>query len=190
MAEIQSIGVIGAGQMGNGIAQVSGMSGYKTLLWDASNEALEKGYKNITRQIQKMASKGKIESDDAEKFLANITCCSSLSDFKDCDMTVEAIVEHTETKLKLFAELDEMMPADSILATNTSSISITKIAAATKRPEKVMGVHFMNPVPIMKLVELIRGLQTSDETYQAVEDVVAKMGKTAVQGIDSPGFCS
>ncbi len=188
MSQIKTIGVIGAGQMGAGIAQVAAMAGFDTLLWDANSEVSQKALADIKRRLERDVEREKISSEKVESTLAHLKASSTLSEFSKCQMTVEAIVENTEVKQKLFKELDEIVPSDGILTSNTSSISITKIAAATRRPEKVMGAHFMNPVPVMKLVELIRGLQTSDQTYNAVSEAVQKMGKTVVLGIDAPGF--
>ena len=188
MTNIQTVGVIGAGQMGAGIAQVAAASGYNTLLFDQSEAALGDGIQGIQKRLDRLVEKEKISQSDAESAKGNLKPSSSLSDFSACDITIEAIIENLEIKRKLFAELDEIVPANGLLTTNTSSISITNIASSTKRPEKVMGAHFMNPVPIMKLVELIRGLQTSDETYAAVNEFCNKLGKTVVDGIDSPGF--
>lgn len=188
MQSIKSIGVIGAGQMGAGIAHVAAASGYSTLLADASPQCLEKGMSGISTQLKKMVEKEKISSSEMQETLSRLTAVKSLSDFSNCDLVVEAIVENVDVKLKVFGELDKILRPEAILASNTSSISLTRIAAGTKRPEKVMGMHFMNPVPVMKLVELIRGLQTSDDTYETVKAVSEKMGKTTVLAIDGPGF--
>lgn len=188
MSKISTVGVIGAGQMGAGIAQVSAMSGFKTMLWDADENATAKGLKGIEGHLAKMVEKEKITAAQRDEGLKRLSKASKLNDFAQCDLVIEAVVERLDVKQKLFGELDSLTPAHAILASNTSSISITKIASSTKRPEKVMGMHFMNPVPVMKLVELIRGIQTSDETYQAVNAMVASMGKTAVLAKDSPGF--
>ncbi|MCB0318098.1 MAG: 3-hydroxybutyryl-CoA dehydrogenase [Bdellovibrionales bacterium] len=188
MSNIKKIGVIGAGQMGAGIAHVAAASGYETLLWDANAEALNKGIAGVKSRLEKAVEKEKISSDEMGVTLKNLTQVNSLNDFNDCDLTIEAIVENISIKDELFKKLDSIVKADAILTSNTSSISITRIAASTKRPEKVMGMHFMNPVPVMKLVELIRGIQTDDATYKTVSDVVQKMDKTAVLAIDSPGF--
>ncbi|MBN8548459.1 MAG: 3-hydroxybutyryl-CoA dehydrogenase [Deltaproteobacteria bacterium] len=186
--DIKTVGVIGAGQMGAGIAQVAAMSGFKCFLWDANRAALEKGMEGIKAQLKKMVEKEKISAEQSSQTLANLTPAKALSEYAACDMVVEAIIENLDIKLKVFAELDSILPANSLLTSNTSSISITRLAAGTKRPDKVMGAHFMNPVPVMKLVELIRGLQTSDETYAAVKAASEKMGKTTVLAVDSPGF--
>lgn len=188
MSGIKTIGIVGAGQMGAGIAQVCAQSGYKTLLFDAHPASLDKGMGLIQSLLKKGVEKEKITAAQMDATLGNLSGAKSLSEFKACDMVIEAIVENFDVKAKLFQELDAIVPANSLLTSNTSSISITKIAASVKRPEKVMGVHFMNPVPVMKLVELIRGLQTSDETYRTVTEVCDKLGKTAVLALDGPGF--
>ena len=188
MIDIKTVGVIGAGQMGAGIAQVAAMSGFKCLLWDANRGALDKGLEGIKGQLKKMVEKEKITADQSAQTVANLSAPKALNDFAVCDLVVEAIIENLDIKLKVFSELDSILPADSLLTSNTSSISITRLAAGTKRPDKVMGAHFMNPVPVMKLVELIRGLQTSDETYSTVKAAAEKMGKTTVLAVDSPGF--
>ncbi len=188
MGSIKSIGVIGAGQMGAGIAQVSAASGYKTILFDAQSSYLEKGLLGIKNQLSKAVEKEKISKSDMDETFGRITPAVSLKDFAPCDLVVEAIIENLDIKLKLFSELDTILSKEALLTSNTSSISITRIAAGTSRPDKVMGMHFMNPVPVMKLVELIKGLQTSAETYNAVNEVCKTMGKTTVLAIDSPGF--
>lgn len=188
MPNIVTIGVIGTGQMGAGIAQVSAMSGYRTLMWDVSRDYLDRGHQFINNQLKKLVEKEKITSAQSSEAAARLQKADSLAAFSACDLVVEAVIENTEKKLELFAQLEEVMPKDSIIASNTSSISITKLAAGTKRPEKVIGMHFMNPVPVMKLVEIIRGLQTSDETYDCIRQVSEQMGKIPVLGIDRPGF--
>ncbi len=188
MTDVSTIGVIGAGQMGAGIAQVSAMAGYETLLWDANEAALEKGIQGISKRLARLVEKEKLTADEAKAAESKIKGASSVSEFSSCQMSIEAIIENVEIKQKLFAELDATLPAGAILASNTSSISITRIATSTKRPESVIGMHFMNPVPVMKLVEIIRGLQTSDETYAVTKAVSEKMDKTTVLGVDSPGF--
>jgi 3-hydroxybutyryl-CoA dehydrogenase len=182
------IGVIGAGQMGAGIAQVIAASGFSTLLFDAQPSALTKGIEGIHNRLNQAAQKGKITAENATATINRLSPTTTLKDFSDCDLVIEAIIENFEYKAELFKQLDSIVKPAAILASNTSSISITRIAAATKRPEKVIGVHFMNPVPVMKLVELIRGLQTNDETYQVIQDFCAKIDKTTVLAIDTPGF--
>jgi len=188
MKGVLSIGVIGAGQMGAGIAQVSALSGYKTQLWDINQDALQKGIKGIHGHLGKMAEKEKISQAQAEAAKGLLTGNPSISDLSNCDLVIEAATENFDIKSKIFLDLDKTIKPEGILASNTSSISITKIAATTKRPSQVIGMHFMNPVPLMKLVELIRGIQTSDATFDIIKSVVEKMGKTGVEAKDSPGF--
>ncbi len=185
---ISTIGVVGAGQMGHGIAQVAAMSGYSVVLNDLDDEALKNARQSIDRSLGKLVSKERISTDLKEAALSRLSTTTDLNDLADCDLVVEAIVENLEIKCGLFEKLDEILGDDAILASNTSSISITRLAAATSRPDKVIGMHFMNPVPIMKLVELINGLATSEETTKTIEAVTEKMGKTAVFSKDSPGF--
>lgn len=188
MNQISEIGVIGAGQMGAGIAQVAAQAGYTTKLWDADSKALDKGITLIKSQLSKQVEKGKLTTQEQKDLLSKLSPAATLSELKGADLVIEAIIENTEIKLKLFSELDKLLPPASIIASNTSSISITKLAAGSGRASQFIGMHFMNPVPVMKLVEVIRGLQTSDHCYQVVCDVSEKMGKTCVQGIDNPGF--
>ena len=184
--ELKIIGVLGAGQMGAGIAQVAAQAGYKTVLCDISDAALKKGSDVITKSLSKLAEKGKIKNPaDVLSLLEMTTDKSALA---NCDFVIEAVTENVNTKLKIFAELDQICKPSAILASNTSSISITKIAGATKRPEQIVGMHFMNPVPLMTLVELIRALQTSDATYLTTKTLSEKMGKTTIVSKDSPGF--
>jgi 3-hydroxybutyryl-CoA dehydrogenase len=186
--EIKTIGVVGAGQMGGGIAQVSLMSGFTVLLNDVSGPALDKGRAGIGKGLDILVRKEKITAADKEKMLGRLVATANLSDFSACDFAVEAATERLDLKLTIFRALDEVVPAGRILATNTSSISITGIAAATRRPEKVIGMHFMNPVPLMKLIEVIRGLQTSRETFDATMDLSRRLGKEPVPANDYPGF--
>jgi 3-hydroxybutyryl-CoA dehydrogenase len=188
MKEIVNVGVIGAGQMGAGIAQVSAAAGFTTVLWDLSKDLTDRAVKGIDAQLARLVEKQKIPAASRENTLKNLKGVDSITDLKSCDLVIEAVTENFEVKAKIFRELDEMLGAHAILASNTSSISITKIAGATKRPTQVMGMHFMNPVPLMKLVELIRGLQTSDATFTAIKTVSEKMGKTVVSAKDSAGF--
>ncbi|MDZ4785084.1 MAG: 3-hydroxyacyl-CoA dehydrogenase NAD-binding domain-containing protein, partial [bacterium] len=167
MKEISRIGVIGSGQMGAGIAQVSAMSGYETLIWDVSKDNLTENVKGIFSQLNKMVEKGKLTAIQSEAAKALLFAGNTMQDFASCDLVVEAATENFQVKAEIFKNLDETLKPEGILASNTSSISITKIAATTKRPSQVIGMHFMNPVPLMKLVELIRGIQTNDETYNA-----------------------
>ena len=188
MQEIKKIGVVGAGQMGRGIAQVAAFSQFQVVMFDVSEDSLEFGQNFIKKQLDKGVQKEKWDQNTANEALARIATTSSLSDLADCDLVVEAATENKEIKFKIFRDLDEIVKKEAILASNTSSISITEIAAVTKRPEKVAGMHFMNPVPVMKLVEGIRGLETSDETFDAVSDAAEKMGKVFVRAKDMPGF--
>ena len=188
--EIKTFGVVGAGQMGSGIAQVAAVSGFSVVMNDISDEFVEKGFSAIENSLGRMVKKEKISQEDQKTFLERIEGSTSLEDMAKVDFVVEAATENEVLKLQIFKDLDEHCKEGVILASNTSSISITKIAAATKRPEKVIGMHFMNPVPVMKLVEMIKGLATSDETFQVTRDLVVKMGKTPVPANDFPGFIS
>ncbi|HKH47442.1 MAG TPA: 3-hydroxybutyryl-CoA dehydrogenase [Thermoanaerobaculia bacterium] len=190
MQEIRTIGVVGAGTMGHGIAQVSAVSGYDVILVDVVPQALERGIGQIGKSLEKLESKGKLTADEREQTLARIRTESQLTALTAADLVVEAVVERLEVKQNVLAELDRACAPETILATNTSSISITKLAAATRRPDKVIGMHFMNPVPLMQLIEVIRGLATSQETYDAVEAASRKMGKIPVEVHDAPGFVS
>lgn len=185
---IKNIGVVGAGQMGNGIAQVSAANGYSVTMYDLSDDSLKKGMSTIEKSCERLVKKEKLNADAMKKLLGNIQTSTDIESLKDCDMVIEAATENIDIKLKIFESLDQVVKKEALLCTNTSSISVTKIAAATKRPEKVCGVHFMNPVPIMKLVEGIRGLQTSDETFNAAKSFSESLSKTFVQGKDYPGF--
>jgi 3-hydroxybutyryl-CoA dehydrogenase len=182
------IGVLGAGQMGGGIAQVVATHGLDVRLVDLHEAALTKGLATITTSCERLIKKGSMTEAAKAEVLGRIKTSTLVEAFADCDFIIEAIAENIELKTKTFAELDRVAKADAILCSNTSSISITKIAAATKRPTQVAGMHFMNPVPLMKLVEGIRGLQTSDETFQAVRTLAESLGKTFVAVKDMPGF--
>lgn len=188
MKEIKNVGVIGAGQMGAGIAQVIATSGYKTILWDSSPQAVDKGLAGIESRLAKAVEKGSLPAEQRTATMGRLTKANSLSDLSSCDLVIEAVIEQFEAKAALFKELDSVLPSSALIVSNTSSISITRLAAVTKRPQQVMGVHFMNPVPVMKLVELIRGLQTSDETYEALTSFCTAINKTTVLAIDAPGF--
>ncbi|WP_144527437.1 3-hydroxybutyryl-CoA dehydrogenase [Peribacillus simplex] len=185
---IQKVMVIGAGQMGSGIAQVCAMSGYEVLLHDLKDEYVEKGLGTITKNLSRQVEKGKMESGEKDAILSRLISSTNLKNAAAVDLVIEAAVENMEIKTKIFAELDEITPQHVILASNTSSLPITEIAAATKRPEKVIGMHFMNPVPVMKLVEIIRGLATSDEVYKEVEKMAESLNKVPVEVNDFPGF--
>lgn len=186
--DIKKVMVIGAGQMGGGIAQVCAQAGYDVLLNDIQEESFNKGLAVITKNLARNVEKGRMTEEEKEAVLGRLTKSLDLEDAKDVDIVIEAAVENMGIKRKIFAQLDEIAPAHAILATNTSSLPITEIAEATNRPEKVIGMHFMNPVPVMKLVEIIRGLATADEVYQAVEDMTNALSKVPVEVNDFPGF--
>jgi len=188
--EIEHIAIIGAGQMGNGIAQVSSCAGYRVTMIDIKEEFLEKGMNTINNSLNKLVSKGKMSEIEAESAISRISTSTDKSSASNADLVVEAIPEVLSYKTSLFAELDSLCKPEAILATNTSSISIDSIASSTNRPERVIGMHFMNPVPIMKLVEIINGSDTSVEVNNAVVNAAEKMGKTALSCNDSPGFVS
>jgi 3-hydroxybutyryl-CoA dehydrogenase len=183
-----TVGVLGAGQMGNGIAHVFAQHGYQVRIYDVVEAQIEKALKTIEKNLGRQAQKGLIPADAVPSILARITVAKDLTEFADCEMVVEAATENEALKLDLFRKLDEAVNKDAILATNTSSISITRIAAATRRADRVIGLHFMNPVPVMQLVEVIRGLATSEATFQAVASLVEKIGKTMAVAQDYPGF--
>ena len=186
---MKKIAVIGAGTMGNGIAHVFAQNGYEVNLIDIAQESLDKGLATIAKNLDRMVNKDKISADDKAQTLDRITGMTSLKDgISDSDLIVEAATENTSLKLQIFKDLDAYSRPEAILATNTSSISITQIAAVTSRPEKVIGMHFMNPVPIMKLVEIIRGYSTSDETTTAIMTLSEKLGKVPTEVNDYPGF--
>ncbi|MCO6478851.1 MAG: 3-hydroxybutyryl-CoA dehydrogenase [Phaeodactylibacter sp.] len=188
---MKNITVIGAGAMGNGIAHVFAMNGYPVALADVSREALDKGLATIEKNLARMVAKEKISQEGQDATLKRIsTFTDTAQAVREAALVVEAATENIELKLKLFKEIDQHAPKNAILATNTSSISITKIAAATQRPELVIGMHFMNPAPVMKLIEVIRGYATSDETTQAVMALSRKLGKVPVEANDYPGFIS
>jgi len=188
--EVHKIGVIGAGQMGAGIAQVAAQAGYRVVLRDLEESFLERGMSGIKRSIGKLLEKGKLDQSTHDAVLARIQTTLNLADLGDCDLVVEAIVEDEPTKLELFRDLDRIVQPAAILASNTSSIPITRLASATRRPERFIGMHFMNPVPLMELVEVIRGHLTDEATTQAVLQAARKMGKTPVEVNDYPGFVS
>jgi 3-hydroxybutyryl-CoA dehydrogenase len=188
--KITKLMVIGAGQMGSGIAQVCAQAGYQVVLNDLKPEFVERGLAGINKLLTRNVDKGRITEAQKQEILSNITTSTDLNDARDVDLVIEAAVENMDIKTNIFAHLDEITPAHTILASNTSSLPITEIAAATKRPEKVIGMHFMNPVPVMKLVEIIRGLATTDEVYQAIEDMTKTLSKVPVEVNDFPGFVS
>ena len=187
---MKRIAVIGAGQMGNGITQVAASAGYEVLMVDIKQEFVDRGMATIQKSLSKLVSKERMSQSDADETLARITTTTNRNDCADVDLVVEAVPEILDLKTSIFAELDEICKPDCILASNTSSISISTIANATNRPDKVIGMHFMNPVPIMKLVEIINGDQTSETTNSTVVEAAEKMGKTALSCNDSPGFVS
>jgi 3-hydroxybutyryl-CoA dehydrogenase len=186
----ENIVVIGGGTMGNGIAHTAAASGFDVTLVDVNDAALQRAVSTITANLQRGVDKGKMTADERDAIVGRITPTTDVDSVADADIVIEAIVEQLQAKSELFAKLDQVTKPECILASNTSSISITKIAAATKRPDKVIGMHFMNPVPVMTLVEVIRGIATSDETWQKVEDLAKRMGKTAIEVNDYPGFIS
>lgn len=186
--EIRKIGIVGAGQMGSGIAQVCAQCGYSVTLADISEDVLEKATNAIQGRMQRLVDKERLTQDELDTATANITTTSDYDGFGDCDLVIEAATENEAVKKSIFEKLIPALREDAILATNTSSISITRLAATTDRPDRFMGMHFMNPVPIMKLVELIKGIATDDATYTAVNDVVSKLGKTSITSEDFPAF--
>jgi 3-hydroxybutyryl-CoA dehydrogenase len=188
--EVKTFGVVGAGQMGNGIAQVAAMSGLPVIMNDIKDEFVQRGLKNITNILTRNIEKGKMSAEEKDAVLGRIKTSVQLKDMAAADYVVEAATENEAIKLQIFRELDGICGADTILATNTSSIPIGRIAAQTQRPEKVIGMHFMNPVPVMKLVEVIRGLRTSEETFKYTWDLALKFGKTPAEANDYPGFIS
>jgi 3-hydroxybutyryl-CoA dehydrogenase len=186
--EIKTIGVVGAGQMGNGIAQVAAHSGLRVVMSDIADSFVQKGLGTISKNLDRMVEKGKIPSGKKDEVIGRIKGTIRVQDMAEVDFVVEAATENESLKLNIFKELDQVCKKDVILSSNTSSISITKIASATQRPTQVIGMHFMNPVPVMQLVEIIRGLQTSQETFNTVKSLAEKMGKTPVEANDFPGF--
>ena len=188
MAAINKLGVIGAGLMGNGIAHVAALSGIPVVLMDVQQPALDRALATMAKNMERQVSKGSVSSADRDAALARIVTATDNSAFADCDMVIEAATENEEIKKKIFAALCPVLKPDALLASNTSSIPITRLAAATDRPGRFIGMHFFNPVPMMKLVEIIRGLATEDATYQAVEALAKRMGKAPVMAQDWPGF--
>ena len=186
--EVKTFAVIGAGQMGNGIAQVAAMSGLQVIMNDIKEEFVQKGLANIAKLLARSVDKGKMSSEDRDSVLKRIATSVEIRDMAEADFVVEAATENEPVKFQIFRNLDETCPAHAILATNTSSIPIGRIAAQTGRPDKIVGMHFMNPVPVMKLVEIIRGLATSDETFRITWDLARKFGKTPAEANDYPGF--
>ena len=188
MTDINKLGVIGAGLMGNGIAHVASLAGIPVVLMDVQQQALDRALATMAKNMERQVSKGSVSSADRDAALARIVTATDNSAFADCDMVIEAATENEEIKKKIFAALCPVLKPDAFLASNTSSIPITRLAAATDRPGRFIGMHFFNPVPMMKLVEIIRGLATEDATYQAVEALAKRMGKAPVMAQDWPGF--
>ena len=188
MSEV--IGVVGAGTMGNGIAQVAARAGYNVVLHDVSEEFLDRGLKAVDKSLQRDVDKERLDAETKQSIIGRIRTTTDFNGFSDADFVIEAVTENLSVKTEVFKTLDQITPPHAILASNTSSISITKLGAATKRPDKVIGMHFMNPVPVMKLVEVIRGIATADETYEKVRTLSEQLGKTALDCQDSPGFVS
>ena len=188
--QVKKIMVVGAGQMGSGIAQVAAQAGVKVIMNDIKPEFVARGYSRIEKNLEKDVSKGKKTAEEKATILANLTQSTSLEDAKDCDVVIEAAMENLEVKVGIFKALDQICPPHTILASNTSSLPITELASATKRPDKFIGMHFMNPVPVMKLVEVIRGLETTDEVYKLIEEMSVSFGKVPVEVNDAPGFVS
>lgn len=186
--DISTVGIVGAGQMGNGIAHVFALSGYQVLLNDISQDGLEKAVATIRKNLDRQVSKEKISQDEMDATMGRITTTLALQDLGQCDLVIEAATEREEIKDAIFAKLQPHLKPTTILTSNTSSISITRLASRTDRPEKFMGFHFMNPVPVMQLVELIRGIATDEETYQTLLNVVESLGKVAASAEDFPGF--
>ena len=190
MKTIQTIGVIGGGTMGNGIAHVAARSGFKVLLHDLEQQFLDRSLQTIAKNLEREVAKSKISEDEKSSALSRIVPVTKNSALSEADFIIEAVVEDLEIKSKVFESMDGLARPGVILASNTSSISITKIASRTKRPDKIIGMHFMNPVPVMTLVEIVRGLATSDETYQTTKQLAESLGKTPVEVNDFPGFVS
>ena len=184
------IGVVGAGTMGNGIAQVAARAGYDVIMHDVRDEFIERGLAAIGKSLQRDVDKERISADEKQRIVSRVRSTTDFGSFSEASFVIEAVTENLAVKTEVFKSLDQITPPDAILASNTSSISITKLGAATKRPDKVIGMHFMNPVPVMKLVEVIRGMATSDETYQRVQTLSEKLDKIALECQDSPGFVS
>ena len=186
--DIKTFGVVGAGQMGNGIAQVAALSGLEVIMSDIKTEFVERGLKTIKKNLQRSVDKAKMTAEKMDVVLKRIKTSIDIKDMSSSDFVVEAATEHEPIKFQIFKDLDQTCSPHVILATNTSSIPIGRIAACTKRPEKIIGMHFMNPVPVMKLVEVIRGLATSDDTFKTTRDLAVKFGKTPAEASDYPGF--
>jgi len=188
--EIKKIGIVGAGQMGSGIAEVSLTAEFNVLMRDITPETLENGKKRIVADLERRVQKGKMTQEELKATLERLSTATQLEDFRDCDFVIEAATEQIPLKKEIFRTLDKVTRKEIILASNTSSISITRIASFTERPARVVGMHFFNPAPVMKLLELVRGMETSEETFQVARDLSLKLGKTPVEAKDFPGFIS
>src|SRR5438477_8713575 len=188
--DISKVGVVGAGTMGNGITQAFATAGYSVVMRDVAAPQVERGMAAIQKSLGKFVEKGKLSEGESQAGMRRISTTLDLADLADCNLVVEAIFENYEAKADVFRQLDELLNQEAILASNTSSIDITRLAAVTKRPDRFIGMHFFNPVPLMSLVEIIRGLATSDETYQTVRTTAERLGKTPVEVRDYPGFVS
>jgi 3-hydroxybutyryl-CoA dehydrogenase len=186
--EIKTIGVVGAGSMGNGIAQVCAAAGYTVIMHDRAEEYVQRGLSTIESSIGKFVEKGKLTPEDRDALLGRLTTTTRLEDMAAVDLVIEAVFEDFDVKKEVLSKLDEIVAAEAVIASNTSSISITKLAATTWKPERVIGMHFFNPVPLMQLIEIIRALQTSQATFEAIRDLSVKLGKTPVEVQDAPGF--
>jgi len=186
--EIRKVGVVGCGLMGAGIAQVCAQSGYQVVTSEINDELLNKGLASINTALTKSVDKGKLSQEDKDATLARIKGTTNTKDFADCDLMIEAVVENMDLKKKIFAELDKVCPKQAILGTNTSCLSIIEIAMATSRPEQVLGIHFFNPAPVMRLMEIVRTIATSDETFETGKNFGESLGKTVVAAQDAPGF--
>ena len=186
--KISNIGIVGAGTMGSGISQVAALTGYDIVMQDVSEEATNRGLGTINKSLQRLVDREKITADAKETAIRSITTTTDLPDLADCDLVIEAATENMDLKLDLFEEIDKVSRPETIIASNTSSLSLTKLASVSNRPDKVIGMHFFNPVPMMALVEIIRALQTSDDTFTRVHELTRELGKTPVSVKDSPGF--
>lgn len=188
--DIKIIGVVGAGQMGSGITEVVISAGFRALMRDISPEAVEKGKKRITTDLERRGQKGKITAEEQKAILGRLSTTTQLEEFKNCDLVIEAATEQVPLKKEIFQSLDGITRKEAILASNTSSISIGRIASFTRRPERVIGLHFFLPAPVMKLIEIVRGMETSEETFQTAKELCVKLGKTPIEAEDAPGFIS
>ena len=188
--EIKTVGVVGAGQMGSGIAEVALDAGFGVVMRDISEEVTERGRARIVGDLDRRVQKGKMPADEKEAILKRLSTTTRLEDFKNCDFVIEAAVENIPLKGEIFKKLDEVTRKEVILATNTSSISVTRIASFTQRPDRVIGLHFFNPAPVMKLIEIVRGLATSEETFRIAKELSIQLGKTPLEANDLPGFVS